>query len=679
MIYQFNGKYYDLPNNITNDQLNDFFNEKNNLSNSKQQFQQPTTQPSNSMNSIWQRKKAIEQLTGGNRTGFDTLRDASYGAATGILNLGNLINQGETGLVNLFRKDKLTPVKNNIDWEKELSGLASPNQSIGGEIIKGIGQYAPVGAAVALSGGAAIPLLLGGAVSGAANAKPNQSNLDLFGFIPDGLLPEGQTGAAIEGAGLNVIPFGLGKALEKLRPSKMFRGQLSPEELQANVEATKGTETPLSDVIRSPKLKKLYENKIASIPLSGADESFLRTGKQIETKGYDILSDLLGDNKPTNVPQDLADELNRQYYLRRIEKNSYYDDFNQAADQSGINLALPTFANKAKEYADAIESTNLLKTEPEANALFKKLQNYKNPVKESDDTLYVDAAGNADNKLFPSYKEANLLKGHLNEMAKKALQSTDIGQRNLSGVFSNLAKSIKTDIKDSLKDRPNILKKYNNAEENYAKNFSPFLDKQIYKFIGGDANPEKIVTEFIKTSKNEDLADNLTKLSSKMPEEQKNLLGYAYLSRALDNESKLNPAALATAIEKLGPRQLEALFSNDETRKNILNYKKLVKLNPEALSVMYNPKTGNRLKGLVSLLAATNLGGLVNGPLTAAAIGGGTMGASRLATKYLTNENVRNKLVAEMIKNQNKFDKPQINQSLAAALQSLALRQQGNQ
>ena len=607
----------------------------------------------------------VERSTGMMRTPVDTLRDALAGVVGGLGKGGQTVASALTG--------GYAP---KVDFNEIEKMIASPKQSIGGQLVKGIAEYAPYGAA----GGASLLGQAGaGAASGAALTEPGEQNLI-------GLLPSGKVGGSIESALLNMLTHGAFSVLEKLRPSKMFRGNLSQEQLQKNLEVTKGTETGLGDVIGSPYLKKQLENTLTALPFSGAPESLGRTGQKVVGRGENILSDLLGDVEPDNVPQHLSEILTNEFNAHKTRKNNLYNDVNKLADEVGLKLELPKFSSEANKVADAIEGTNILKFEPDVASIFNKMRNYKNPVKSEQVTGNIlDASGKPiidETKLtYPSLKEANILKGRLKHYANIAEKSPDAAQRNMASVFNKLSSSLKSDIKNTIDESgANELKEaYQKAEKNYAENFSPFLDKEIYKFTSGNADPETIVQKFITTSPSVDLASKLGKLSGKLDKPSRQTLAYAYLSRALDNEGNLNPAKLSTAIKKIGRNQLKTLVPEKEMRTRLLDYTKLEGMNKEAQNLMFNPKTGQRNTDLLMTGLLGALGKLSSGNIAALAAPIATIGVGRQLTKGLTSEGLRNALVKKMIKNKNLFQTLGKTIGSEALMQGLANQDQGNQ
>lgn len=566
--------------------------------------------------------------------------------------------------------------------------LAPQDQTIGGKVVSGLAQYAPFAMAapeaLATRGLAKLGISKGGRLAGQIAAglgfggtQTQSGEQNAFG-----LLPSGRTGGAIESGLINALTHGAGSALDALRTSKLLRGNLSPEQLQANVEAAAGTETPLGSVIGSPTLKKFQENSLEKIPLSGTTGSLQRTAATIQDRGEKLLSNLLGNNDPEQATAKIADKLNEQFESHQGQKNAFYQSANDQAAKDNLKLNLPTFAQKAKDYASAIDSTNMLKYDPDTAKLFNKVAGYQNPVKEITSPESFDVTKPnimqaltgekpipAQTKLVhPSLEEANILSGKLRHFAKLAENSPDAASRNAAGVYHSLASSLKSDIKNTIDESgsPELKAKFNTAEENYSKNFSPYLDRDIYKYIGGNKDPDTIVQSFVKPSKTADRANLASKLMKVLPDNEKSLIGYHYLSPSIDNQGNVNVKALANLISKLRPNQMKALFPDKNIRQQLKDFGNLRGMNEEALSLMANPKTGNRLASL--------LGGSIFGaattihPLLGAAAATGVIGGARLANKALSSESIRNSLVKAMIANKPGYGKP-IGQGLAALLQ----------
>lgn len=612
-----------------------------------------------------QKIEKIKNITGIGKTPFDTLRDLASGVVVGLGKGGQFIAETLTG--------GNAPT---VDFNQIQEAIKSPKQSIGGDIVKGIGEYLPYGLA---GGSSLLGQVAAGGTHGAATNDSNDQNL--FGY-----LPSGKMGSAIEEGLINALTHGAFKGLEALRPSKLLRGSLSPEELKANLEAAEGTPTGLGDVIGSPFLKRQYENILTKVPFSNANEKMMQAASNVKQKGNDILVKMLGENDPENVNEQIYSQLIKQFEEHQQKKNNLYNKFNEEANKQFLNLPLKNFASKAKEYKDAIESTNILKLEPDLKRILTKLGIYENPViKATGDKGLVNQFGqnligeNLNTYILPTAQEANLLKGRLNHYANVYKSSPDPEKRYISGIFNDLSKSLKSDINNAVEKsgNKNLEQVYRKAEENYAKNFSPFLDKQIYKFIGGKADPDTIVQNFLKTSRSTDRSQLLSKLTTKLPPQQRSLIAYSYFSPALDNVGNFNPSKLNTLIKGLGKNQFKALIPDSSIRKELENYSKLYKMNVRGINAMENPMTGQQntdaiVQSLLGAGSAIGTGGLLGG--LGGAIGAGMLPVigSRLLVKQLTNHAFRDALVKAMI--ENKSWDPNIITALQTGLQGTVNR-----
>lgn len=727
-------------------------------------------------------------------------------------------NIGKTAVEAMGR----TPGK-DVDYD-ELLGITNPTPA--GKFIEGMAGYSPFGKAAGLAS-RALPRLAAETAAGGAfgytQGEEGQQNLPY--------MPEGKGGSATQSALLNAIIHGAAKTGESVRPSKLLRGNLSPEELQHNLEITKGTETGLGDVIQSPYLKRMLENTLTRLPFSGANESLARTGEKVSSKGENMLGDMLNikdiktgeplEIDPHNIPEEITKDLMKQHESHQTEKNDLYKDFNKMAQQTNSHPELKNFNEALKRNKNVIKDLNLLKGDPVGSSMFErlvengglpnhevktiykkeKIPNFETRLKESmlKDKLATvldyetklkesrEVSGNATMPKFdyiidpltgvkrpqystenirikeglsdklkgflnnqglveyspkiknvksqegvpfapnstlgsggfaeynipptyesvttksgittpekgrlnakglvesekPSFVDANVLKGRLNSLANLSKSSPSAADRSMANVYSDLGAALRKDVKQSVTNskNPKLINAYNQAEENYEKKYSKFLDEDIYYYLANPkANPEEIIRDFIKTSPNADLSSQITKLSATLSPNKRQLLGYSYLSRALDNEGNLNPAKLGTAIEKLKPNQFKALFPDPNIRRKLKDYSKLQYMNKEAQNLMFNPHTGQRTVDTLSTLGLGLMGQLASGNIGAIATPALTIGAGRMATKALTSEKLRESLIKRMINNKTRIATPrkiQGTQSLSQAL--LQALSQGNQ
>lgn len=531
------------------------------------------------------------------------------------------------------------PHKEDAQIERFFGQKQSPTLSH--SILQSLSQYAP-----------SIPIAMAGGPVGAQIIGQG-----LFGMTQN----ENPRAGLAEGAASALAGPLLGRAINALRPSRLINSPLSKDELLRSMEVTHGTPTDLGNVINNPRLQRLYENKLPSY--SGEPHHVMQqAASNITQRGEDILSNLLGKHSPEDVPAKLNDVLTKAFKEHQNLKNSLYKQANDIANKQKIKLDLPEFASRAKKHISAIEESTILQHEPDAKMILNKLMNYANPVKETiKKGLLVDEHGNPlleeVTHTRPTLKEANLLKGKLSNYASQYAKSPDPSQRGLSKIFSELSSSLRGDINKSIESHanPELTSAYEAAEKNYKNNFSRFLDRDVYKFASGQGDPDTLVQKFIRTSRASDLGNQLGKLQHTLPEKQ--LLGYTYLSRSLDNEGNLNPQKLATAIHSLGKKQFKTLFPDIKIQRELLNYKSLVQKNKEALNTMFNPKTGQRNASVFAHGAASGVGaalgaafhgspGAAIGALLGPAI---TSQGAKTLTKLLTSEKIRNNLIKAMI------------------------------
>lgn len=531
--------------------------------------------------------------------------------------------------------------------DKFLDKFSSGYKDLPHSLAEGAGEYAVF---APFAGEKLLQQALVGGLASANSARENK--LQAFGL----------------GSVSNVLPVAVLKAFESGRPANFLKGVLSKEQLQENLETAKDTSTALGDVLESRGIKRLYENVISKLPFSGASARMEKTGAQVLQKADEITEDLYKNVSPFEANERMSEKLNSNYLKERKEKQRLYSDADKIARDNNITVSPDKFAKTAADYSEAIEDTNILKFEPSMRKAFSKLANYKK-------------GSNKD----ASLSEANILKGIFGHYAKVYAKSPDADKRMLSGVFNELRKDLSADINKSIQKSGNeeLKSAYDAAEKNYRENFSKYLDKNIYKFIGGNADKDMLATTFLKTGKTADRA-NLAGSLSEVLKKDSNLLTQSYFARAFDNEGKLNYGELARLVQKLGPKQLNAVVKNPSLRKNLQDYKKLYKMNTKAVNRVANPETGQQLADFlvpaISTLGSGLAGGLFEGTKNndlASAIEGTAAGLvlpgliARPLTNLLTNENTRNKLVGKIIEGKPKFATNAKQRSAQILLQAL--------
>lgn len=581
------------------------------------------------------------------------IRDVIQGALTGAGRGGQLINQGLRKLPGAERLSQgiqratgFSVPEPNIN--EVFSGVGSGDKSLASEFARGMGSYLPYGAA----GGASLLGQVGAGVAhGAAMTNPGQENL--FGY-----LPEGRAGGALEGGLLNLLIGGAFKGAEALRPSKMFRGNLSDKQLAKNLEITRGTETGLGDVIESPFLKRMYENVLPHVPFSGAPKSMVNTAYQVRDQGKNLLDEIgVGAESLTKQRSQLQEALKQASKQARQEKNQNFEKLNKMADEADVIVGRENFTKKAKDAIADIEQSPELKREFPADIL-SDLESYA-----------TNAKGN-------NLKLSNIFKGKLGDKANDLYMQ---GRMHEYGIVKDLQGSLQSDIDSAIEGsgHAGLKKQYQKSQTDYKEKFAPFEDADIVKFTrqGGDA--DLLLSHFIKTGSN-DRSNLLSKLIDKLPQQSSRLPLQMYLSRAIE-DGGVNPLTLRSLYNKLGESQKDVLIKDKSLKEKLKNYVDLVGKNTEPLTAMTNVKTGQRNLDAVTVGIMSLLGHGVAGNYGALASGALPVVAGKVATKALTSEKLRESLITEMLKNRSKFGKGEKpTQTLSQGLLE-ALKQEGGQ
>ena len=201
-----------------------------------------------------------------------------------------------------------------------------------------------------------------------------------------------------------------------------------------------------------------------------------------------------------------------------------------------------------------------------------------------------------------------------------------------------------------------------------------FEDKDIVKFIRQGGDTDTLTNTFIKTSKTSDRANLLSRLTTKLSPQDRDLLSYSYFSKAL-KDGELNPQTFKTLYKSLGDRQKQALLSDDMIKK-MSDYSKLVQKNTEPLNIMFNPKTGQRNLSLLgqSLPAiGSGIAGIATGSVPFALLGALSPAlVGKPLVKALTNPAIREKIIDSMIKARGKNIAKPIPNNLAPFINALS-------
>lgn len=460
------------------------------------------------------------------------------------------------------------------------------------------------------------------------------------------------TAALIPGATKNVVKGITSVAKTPLTPSgwvaDFTKDQISLSELADNLRAAEGTETPLGDVVKSPRLKKLYENKLAEKAPWEVEQTYKRINEQVQARAEDLIDKTLGENAPpgdTNI--FIKDLLSKAYEDSTTVKNNLYTDVSKRAIAEDFRLKLPKFNSVVDNNLKAIAESPMFLADAESLSAFKDLLDLggKKPT--------ISAA-----KYFASKFESEA----------KALKNPDATSRSLKSLYQRTANALRSDVREQIAEKGSdaLKKEFNIAEDFYKDDFVQFLDNDLYKLLDEGKDAQTIVKSIINPSKKLDKYTLIEKTQKLFPKEQKNILGYSYLKSAIDNDGVLQPTQVNNLIKSLGPRQFNALFPDPKIRQSVSDFSKLRNMNAEAAGYLLNLKNGSRnqgwLKDMMQFIPEA-LGGT-------AASGGGTLGmllgiglthglktaSNKYLAKLLTDPDFRNK-VATKIKDAKKGDK----------------------
>lgn len=522
-------------------------------------------------------------------------------------------------------------------------GVGLEGTEPGDALVQGIGASAPYVAGGEL-GALGIPARVG-ARAGAQGAFATGQN-------------ENPIKAAAMPASLEGLARGLPRLYEAAKPTKLFRGNLPAEDLAANVRAAQGTNTDIGNIIGSPTLKQVFENLTTKWPGSGADKLLGKMANQVESRSEGLLAEA-GEGIPAGDRNSILKKTIENVYDKQLKrKNELYKPVNKLAENEAFKLELPSLEKFSKEFGAAVNKSPLMKNDPALKKTFNEISKYKKATESTQlNTLGADALMSKPIIKYPSIVDAKALANRLDTESSKHMRSPNPTDHFIASKFSDAAKSIRKDVKDQIMEKgsPELKSAYKAAEKNYAENYSQFLDKDVYKLTRPDVDSQTIINDIIKPGKQGDKYTRIEKIQKLLPENQRNILGEAWLRNAIDKEGALNPKQFSQMINKLGPRQFEALFPDPAFRQKLLDYGRLRGMNEKALSRMANPATGQSLG--VPTMIGSQIAGVTNAAMSGnlpmvAAYGLGPQIGSNLMNKLLTNPATREKFIAKMLKNE---------------------------
>jgi hypothetical protein len=338
---------------------------------------------------------------------------------TGLATMGHNVINSPHNIAKLFSEKLANKIPKQ--QEHDYAGLLKlPKEAtLADKIVRGAAQYAPA---------MALPELgLGGEAAGmAAKMAGNAIPQAAFGATQTENPLEGAAGGAVAGAAAPII----GAGVNALRPSRLFRGNLSKQELANNLEATKGTNTALGRVVESPTLNRIFENVLPHVIGSGSENAMQKTANAITNKGSELLNKIKGEMSPENFGEQLRSALKKASKEASDYKNTGYATLNKAADEAGIKIGRKNFKKSAN---NAIED---IKLSPELMSEFSP-------------ELFNDLTRYAANKEGNNLKLTNIFRGKLNDKASEFYEN---GKRYEHGLVKSLINSLDKDIDSAFKN-----------------------------------------------------------------------------------------------------------------------------------------------------------------------------------------------------------------------------------
>lgn len=549
----------------------------------------------------------------------------------------------------------------NAQESQEISH-AQPAFSFLGDILGTTAAFAPT---LAIPGGkeARIAQLLKGPLSkagpGAAKflnyAEPLAARGAIENFAPgyaaytdnpQDRLMHGLKTAGI-GAALNT---GIGTGLHAIKraPANALRGTLSEENLLGNLEAARGTNANLGQVIQNPGLNEFYENVVSKVPGSGAAKATQETARHMERVADEIASQL----KPGEIPEGLTEQqaLHHKLYeglMSRVkEAGEKYKNVNDMAIQTNAN-----HVPLSNEYARAKAILEEAKTKPRTEkaiegALKKELQNI---VKGQQPATFIEA----------HHRRSDWLK------AARDIPYTE--NKKAPQIYNELAEAVRMDMdKAAEASGSNALKNsYNQARNYWVENVLPYqtaADRKIFQrepSLPGqqvrfdEAVSEALADKIITKTKGRDYSGKLKHFTQLLDDQGRALLRSHHFKNAIGENGQINPTELIKSFDALGPKQKAELFyDKPEIMGSIVALKKMKEVNPTAFNTMFNPPTGQKALSwgwMAAWWSASKSLAPVFGPVAPVVAGLGLSIGSRAAKKVLTSEKVREGLIKQML------------------------------
>ncbi len=530
-------------------------------------------------------------------------------------NLATGFNQGARGAINTpaiianYLKDK--GIMGGEKWgmpagegntEAENAALAMTKQQNplynqkADEFTQGLGAFAPYMAVPGAEAAGVRGLLARSGLAGAQaiGQKQNPLTASLMGLAAEG------------------IPKGAQAAYEKARPSNLLRGKLPLEELKERLRVSQGTNIPLGNIVDSPFLKSTFAHT-TDVPFAGGEGILENIQNQIGKKGEQVLE---GTRPSPTQPEYLANTLidkitapaKQESERIKAEKESkiagYKEDVNKTikslvpeelnkdpnevinesvlgskSNQQKVNRELyKNRENIADREGFEITGSPKLEKSNIDDSVLKNLD----PEQRKTLSYLADIKGSrSKQKSFapyftpdkpPSLSQAQSLSSYLYDIGNDYSKSLDKNDQKVGRKYIGLSRDLKEDINNHIQEKGSSELKaaHNVAEEQYKNYYVPFLDKDLNKVIGKDKNPQSLVRKIIG-AKSADEFTTIKKVTDLLPDEQKNLPGFTYLKKALDENGNYDTKIVSSLMNQLGDRQAKLLFPDKSVREKLRN------------------------------------------------------------------------------------------------------------
>ena len=511
---------------------------------------------------------------------------------------------------------------------------------------------------------------IGGAIAEGATAEPLAALGEaykiprLLSMIGQGAAlgaltsPTARAKGALIGGGLGGLGEGIVAGIKKTPGilAKIFPGysaegaELTPESAAQEFQsAPQNVNLPLGDLVRNPKLQRIYE-KLGAIPFSGVN------------KPYDELSDLLQSQKEsilhTNAPS-IADSndavynaLNDSYQNARNNRQNAYEALANYAKNNDIPFDDSAYNSALKNSLDDLKSKMKTPGGKEVwGNIYNILKTYKLKPPKSNIILPPNISIPKPISNIDKFENAIQIDQNLNHQLRQ-LDSPDA--RKFKRYMVMLKNGIMNSMEDSAKGAgKKFLDLLNHAKDMKKQEVvHEMLDKRtqtpFYKIYSREADPGTIINQYLKPSTGgKDYSSLLENVLNKVPDETREIIASHYLAPKYEGD-EVSLGDLYKKLKNLNSKQKELLFKDKKPFVDQLT--SILERFPKAKNASFVPKTGWE-GGKGSLAVGSGLGGIglgamaghpVLGAMLAPGIFGGARGlGSVLRSKALQDAYIR--------------------------------------